>query len=389
MVVITAYDIARMGDSLSDIDEPRRTSYGNIRHNLIDIIVIAFTSVLCGFDDFEEMEELGNQKLDFFKSFLELPNGIPDESTFRKVIERLDPVQLRKGLDEWLVKVKERQEERKDARLVNIDGKTIRGSHKGKRAGIDVVSAWIGEEDMVLGELVTEEKSNEIKAVPALLDLLDIKGDIITADAMSCQTEIVAKVKEKGADYIIAVKENQPTLYHDIKDYFDGLESGEISDIPADIWEGEEEHQHGRRERREVRVVTDIDWLDTRTAWSGLKSFIQYRTFRKEDGEEGEMKQTDQYYISSANFDADVFLRYIRGHWSIENRLHWCLDIWFREDDSRVRTAHGALNLNIMRKLALKRLRALRVPEKRFSGKRRMLRAVLNDDFLRKGLFGE
>jgi predicted transposase YbfD/YdcC len=295
-------------------------------------------------------------------------------------------VELHKGMDGWLVAVKERQKEAgAGPRLVNIDGKTIKGSKEKGNNGVDIVSAWVGENDIALGEMPTEEKSNEIKAVPQLLDLLDIKGDVITADAMSCQTDIVAKVCEKEAYYIIAVKENQPTLYKDIKDYFDGLESGDIPGLPDDLWQGDFEHGHGRTEKREIRVVNDISWLYKREAWQGLQSIIQYRTFRQVDGKD--MVRNDQYYISNADFDANIFLDYIRGHWSIENRLHWCLDIWFREDNSRVRTEHGALNLNIMRKLALKRLRALNLSEKRISGRRRMLRAALNNEFLYRGLF--
>jgi predicted transposase YbfD/YdcC len=304
------------------------------------------------------------------------------------VLERLDPVQLHKGLDGWLIGVKEGQKACGEGpRLVNIDGKTIKGSKKNGSKGVDIVSAWVGENDVVIGELPTAEKSNEIKAVPSLLDLLDIKGDVITADAMSCQTEIVGKIQEKGADYIIAVKENQKTLYEDIKDYFEGVERGAIPDIVDDIWQGESRHEHGRTERREVRVVNGLDWLSARKSWSGLKSIIQYRTFRQEDGKA--MVQTDQYYISSAEFNADIFGTYIRGHWSIENRLHWCLDIWFREDDRRVRTGNGALILNIMRKLALKRLRSVHLQEKRVGGRRRMLRAACDNRFLYRGLFGE
>ncbi|MDR1929113.1 MAG: ISAs1 family transposase, partial [Treponema sp.] len=204
---ISIHELARVIDYLEEINDPRRTKYGNIRHKLIDIIVIAFTAALCGYEDYEEMEEFGRLKLDFFKTFLELPQGIPDESAFRRVLQCLDPRQLQEGLENWLTDVKVRTGREGEAgRLVNIDGKTIRGS------GFHVVSAWIGEHGLTLGQLVTEEKSNEIKAVPKLLESLAVKGDVISADAMSCQREIVKKIREKEADYILAVKENQKTL---------------------------------------------------------------------------------------------------------------------------------------------------------------------------------
>jgi hypothetical protein len=183
------------------------------------------------------------------------------------------------------------------------------------------------------------------------------------------------------------MKGNQPTLYQNIRDFFEGMERGEIRGIPEDVWQSGLEKGHGRLERREVRVVTDIDWLENKKMWKDLNSIIQYRTFRTILG--GETVRTDQYYISSAGFFADEFGKYIRGHWSIENNLHWCLDVIFREDGSRARTGNGALNLNIMRKLALKRLRALKVYKKRYSAKLRMLRAVLDNDFLSRALFGE
>jgi predicted transposase YbfD/YdcC len=250
-----------------------------------------------------------------------------------------------------------------------------------------VVSAWVGENNLTLGELATDEKSNEITAVPELLDMLDIKGDVVTADALSCQTAIAKKIREKGADYLLAVKDNQPTLHENIKDFFEGMENEEIRDLPEDVWQSELEKGHGRIEKREVRTVTAIDWLGNKEMWKDLKTIVQYRTYRTETA--GKTVKTDQYYISSAVFFADEFGKYIRGHWSIENNLHWCLDVIFREDDSRARTGNAALNLNIMRKMALKRLRALNVEKKRYSAKLRMLRAVLDNAFLFRALFGE
>jgi hypothetical protein len=279
--------MARIVDYLEEINDPRRTKYGNIRHKLIDLIVIAFTAALCGYEDYEAMEGFGRLKRDFLKTFLELPNGIPDESAFRRVLQCLNPGELQEGLDGWLVDVNlRRKEEGAGARLVNRDGKTIRGS------GFHVVSAWVGEHGLTLGQLKTEEKSNEIKAVPKLLEIVDVQGDVVTADAMNCRQEIAQKIREQGADYILAVKENQSTLHRDIKEYFEGMEKGEIGEMPGDIWQGGEEQGHGRVERREIRTVTGLEWLEGREAWEGLTTIVQYRTFRKVNGKE--TVQTDQ-----------------------------------------------------------------------------------------------
>jgi predicted transposase YbfD/YdcC len=186
---------------------------------------------------------------------------------------------------------------------------------------------------------------------------------------------------------VLAVKENQKGLYDDIRDYFEGMESGEIGELPDDVWQGEEEKGHGRVERREIRTVTELEWLENREAWKDLTTVVQYRTFRKQKGKE--MVQTDRYYISIGGFSADEFLKYIRRDWSIENQLHWMLDIVFREDECRVRTGNGALNLNILRKMALHRLKKMRVEKKRVSAKRRMMYATLDSDFLYGALFAE
>jgi predicted transposase YbfD/YdcC len=382
-------DAILLEEHFSEVEEPRRTSHGHNRHKLIDMLVIGYSAILRGYGEgYEDMEEFGLAKEDFFKGFLELPNGIPDESTFRRVIQRLNPAQAHKSLENWLVEKKEREKEGEGSRrAINIDGKVIRGSRSEQTRGIDVVSAWDGEEDLVLGEAACSEKSNEITAIPELLDTLEIEGDVVTIDAMGLQEKIAKKIREKEAHYLIAVKDNQPILHEEIGDFFEGLESGDIRDLPEDVWQSDWEKKHGRLEKREVRVVTDIDWLTNKEKWKDLKTIIQYRTYRQEKGKE--MVKNDQYYISSADYFADEFGKYIRGHWSIENRPRWCLDVIFGEDKCRARTENAALVLNVLRKMALKHLRSLKIEKKRLSTKHRMLRAALNDDFLYKALFGE
>ncbi len=226
-----------------------------------------------------------------------------------------------------------------------------------------MVSAWAGEEKIILGQVAVDEKSNEITAIPKLLELIDVKGSTVTIDAMGCQTDIAEKIRKEKGHYVLAVKENHKTLYHDIKDYFEGLEQGDIRELPDDVWKTEEERKHGRIEQREVSSVTDIGWLEGKKNWKDLKTIIQYRSWRNG-------KQTDRYYISSADMSAQEFYQKIRGHWSIENRLHWVLDVVFGEDAAKVSKEHAPENLNVLRKIALSLLRAAPDPQDR--GKKKM-----------------
>ncbi|GHV74603.1 ISAs1 family transposase [Spirochaetia bacterium] len=335
-----------------------------------------------------KVEVFGRSREAELRSFLELPHGIPDESTFFRVFTRVNPKELSSCLYEWLIEARE-----STGKHINIDGKTIRGSGNGEKPAVHVVSAWVGDEEIVLGQLAVDEKSNEITAIPKLLDLLDIKGATITIDAMGCQTAIAEKIAGKGATYVLAVKDNQPNLNESITDYFEGLEQGAIRDIPEDIWIAEEETGHGRTEKREVRTVTDLDWLPEKEKWKGLQTIIQYRSFRTIHGE---MTQTDRYYISNTDMSAEEFYRCIREHWSIENKLHWSLDVIFGEDAAHVTKDHGPENLNIMRKMAqteglMSLLRAAPSPrpeiKRKFSGPKKRFAAAMNPDYMLTVLF--
>jgi predicted transposase YbfD/YdcC len=187
-----------------------------------------------------------------------------------------------------------------------------------------VASAWAGEEEIVLGQLAVDEKSNEIRAMPKLLGLFEAQGSTITIDAMGCQREIAEKIRKKQGNYALAVQENQPTLYQEVKEYFAGLESGELGELPEDLWITEEERGQGRREKREARTATDLGWFEGKKDWKDLHAIIQYRSFRTMQGASA---QADRYYISNADMSAEWFYGIIRGHWSIENRLHWSLDV--------------------------------------------------------------
>jgi predicted transposase YbfD/YdcC len=378
---INETDIIRLKASLEGISDPRR-EWGNLRHKLEDMLVIALSAIILGGTDYESMEDWGNEREAWFRTFLELPNGIPDKDTFRRLFERLRPEQLLEALHHWLGQPAE-----SGNREINIDGKTIRGSGKaGEHGAMHVVSAWVGEHNLVPGQVVTDEKSNEITAIPQLLDLIEIRGDVVTIDAMGCQTGIAEKIRKNGGDYILAVKENQLNLYQDIRDYFRWLEEDKVQREPVAEWHSELEVDHGRIERRAIRAVTNLTWLEGKANWKGLSAIIQYRCIR---GDGKETVSTDRYYISSLKADAETFGDLIRKHWSIENHLHWSLDVLFREDACRARKDKAPLNLNILRKVALARLKAVAAPDKRFSTRRRMVKAAANPDFLFSILFGK
>lgn len=371
-------DIEKMKESLQRVSDPRR-GWGNLRHKLIDILVIGLCTILCGGEDFEDMEEFGQERLEWLKKFLELPNGIPDSDTFRRIFERLDSSELQQCLQEWLYKA-----ESAGGRLINIDGKTICGSAKSGQSALHVVSAWAHENEMVLGEIATDAKSNEITAIPKLLDVLDVEGDIITIDAMGCQTDIAKKIRKKRADYVLAVKENQPTLYGDLREYFEWQERETPRDEQIDYWSSGPEKGHGRIERREIRVA-NANWLEDKEAWQDIQTIVQYRCIRTENNQ---TSQYDRYYISSFATSAEQFLYLIRNHWSIENKLHWMLDVIFREDASRASKDNSPLNMNILRKVAMSCLKKTHT-SKKTSIRRKMLKAALNTDFLHLVLFGE
>ena len=373
-------DIKRLKEWLENVPDPRR-DYGNCRHKLIDIIVIALCSVLCGGEGFEDMEEFGENREDWLRNFLEIPNGIPSADTFRRVFARLDSKALLQCLYEWL---EEARLYKSGGRLVNIDGKTIRGSSipEEERPAYHVVSAWVHENEMVLGQLAVEEKSNEITAIPLLLDRLDIQGDIVTIDAMGCQKEIASKIRAKGADYVLSVKDNHPTLHEDIQDYFEWAKR-EPDKIKAEHWTGSVEKGHGRIERREITAITDVEWLRKAGKWKDLSTIIRYRCTRILKDEK---TTCDRFYISSFETTPEQFAYLLRNHWSIENRLHWMLDVLFREDASTIGKGNAPLNLNVLRKTALSCLKNTPSPKK-VSIRRKMLRASLNLPFLELVLF--
>lgn len=355
---------------LAKVEDPRRTDRGNIRHKLEDIIIIGLCTLICDGEDYADMEEFGKQREEWLRQFLELPNGIPDSDTFRRVFERLKPEALSECLYDWL------SCNRKEGSIIAIDGKTIRGSGNKSHKAYHVVSAFVAENELTLGEVTTEEKSNEITAVPELLSSLNIEGSIITADAMSCQKEIVAKVCDGEADYVITLKGNQPALLENVSLYFDHFSA----ELPCLVTR---EKDHGRIEKREYRLLTDLSWLPEAVEWKGLHSVGMAKTTIIRN----EKTSTEiRYFISSLD-NLDRFAYAVRKHWSIENQLHWCLDVIFREDASQVKKDNAPLNLNILRKVALALCKNTDMG-KRVSIKRKRFRASLNPEAFLSILLG-
>lgn len=334
----------------SSVDDPRidRTK----RHKLIDILVIAICATICGAETWEDFELFGYAKKDWFKMFLELPGGIPSHDTFRRVFARLDPSQFQQAFLDWVRSVTRLT----NGEVVAIDGKQLRRSADaaaGKNA-INMVSAWAEDNRMVLGQVRVDEKSNEITAIPGLLRMLEIAGCIVTIDAMGCQTEIAAEIIQKQADYVLAVKGNQNHLFEDVVGYFDWAREDKFKQTSYTMDETIS-GDHGRIEVRRCYATEDISWLRRKAEWKDIRSIAMVESERRVGEQEASRER--RYYISSLSADAKQLNRVIRSHWSIENSLHWVLDIAFREDDSRIRKDHGPENMTTLRHIALNLLK--------------------------------
>ena len=365
-------------ESFAHLDDPRRY---NKRHLLVDIINIAICAVICGADDWEAVEEFGKDKQDWFERFLELPHGIPSHDTFRRVFAVLDAEQFRTRFVEWMKAVHEKTERQ----IVPIDGKTLRRSHDkalGKKA-IHMVSAWAVENQLVLGQVKVDDKSNEITAIPQLLDLLEIAGCIVTIDAMGCQKEISKKIIGKDADYALALKENQGGLYEDVQELFSYAEETGFADCD---YHKTVEKGHGRIEIRECWTISSAEYmpyLRNLSDWANLRTIVMVKRERRL-GIKVEIEV--KYYISSLLSSAQHILSVIRGHWGIENQLHWVLDIAFREDECRLRKGNGAQNFAVLRHIALNLLKQESTCKRGLKTKR--LKAGWNLDYLSKVLAG-
>jgi len=329
---------------LEQIDDPRRDL--TRLHNLNDILLIGIIAVICSADTWDEIEQYALEKEDFLRSFLELPNGIPSHDTFNRVFSAIDSNQFEACFIEWVKTFTNLI----NKEVVAIDGKTIRGAKShGKKSSIHMVSAWASANNVVLGQVKVSEKSNEITAIPKLLEVLLLKGCIITIDAMGCQTEIASKIIAKDADYILAVKENQKHLYEDIELEFK-LIHPEQENSSLDFG-------HGRIETRKCSIITNLNEIEGAKNWKGLKTIIKIESSREFKNSNKANEEATRYYISSLEASAEDFQKSIRSHWSIENKLHWTLDVAFSEDASRKRQGNATQNFSILKKIALNLLK--------------------------------
>jgi predicted transposase YbfD/YdcC len=364
-------------DRLNEIPDPRRDQ--TKRHLLGDILTIAVCATIAGAEGWDDSADFGVAKQNWFATFLALPNGIPSHDTFRRVFLLLKPALLAEVFRAWVQSAVELSA----GQLINIDGKRLRGSKK-KADGsgaLHFVSAWAGAQGVVLGQVKTEEKSNEITAIPELLKLLEVSGCIVTIDAMGCQREIVKQIQEQGGDYVISLKGNQETLHQEVKDYMDWGERSGFEDIEHDYCETLEKG-HGRIEERRCWVAGDLEWLTKYKEWKGLRSVIMVEAEREVLG--GAKSVERRYFISSLGIDAQQALGAVRGHWGIENQLHWSLDVSFGEDRSRIRSENGAENLAVLRHMGLNLLKQEKSSRRGLAGRRK--NAGWNETYLAKVL---
>ena len=320
-------------------------------HRLLDLVFIAVCAVVSGANGFVGMEKFGKAKQAWLAKYLELPGGIPSHDTFGRVLSALKPEGFLDCFLSWV----ESLQVRTAGKVIGIDGKTARASldrAKGK-SPLHVVSAWAADNRLVLGQVVTDEKSNEITAIPALLRLLELHGAIVTIDAMGCQKEIVAQVREQGGDYVLAVKGNQEHLEEDVVNHFAQLDEGQLPRHSLSAFETDEKG-HGRHDYRRYEVVPVPQGLRHLREWKDLQSIARVTRVYQERGAE---KSEVRYFISSLPAHAEPLAKAIRGHWGIENGLHWVLDMYFDEDRSRARVDHAAENLAMLRRWALSLLR--------------------------------
>jgi predicted transposase YbfD/YdcC len=317
------------------------------RHLLQDILVIALCAMIANANTWVDIERYGRTKLDFLRRFLELPNGIPSHDTFSRVFAKLDPAALLVCLQAWLNQLREQL----GGTQVAIDGKTLRGSHDGmtRPNALHLVSAWATEARLFLGQLAVDQKSNEITAIPQLLALLDLEGDTVTIDAMGCQKEIAKTIVDKKANYVLQVKDNQPTLYAALREAFIGFAEADYTE-PSLRRLRTVDRDHGREETREYFIVPVPAGLPGADDWAGLTSIGMVLRLRKEGDK---ISEEVAFYISSLAAQVKAFARAARGHWGIETTLHWSLDVTFAEDHSRVRKERGPENLGMLRRLVV------------------------------------
>lgn len=375
---MTAERESSLAHHFAELTDPRidRTRL----HDLLDIVAIAICAVVAGADSWDDIEDFGKAKHDWLKTFLDLPNGIPSHDTFRRVFERLDPGEFQKGFLGWI----EALHEATERQVVAIDGKTLRRSFdraKGQSA-LHLVHAWATANHLLLGQVAVDEKSNEITAIPKLLEMLEITGAIVTIDAMGCQKQIARTIRGRKADYLLALKGNHEHLFEQVVAFFDGACAHGRKEQGI-RYHREWSEGHGRDECRRCWATSDLSWLEGREEWADLRSVVLIESERF-IGES--LAVQERYYLSSLPADAEVLNHAARSHWGVENSLHWVLDVTFHEDASRIKKENAPENFGLLRRLALCLLKKETSSKRSIRGKR--LRASWDDGYLLQVMCG-
>jgi predicted transposase YbfD/YdcC len=317
---------------------------GKIDYPLVEMLSISVCAILCGAEGYADIARFGNMKIDILKRFLKLENGIPSQDTFERLFRYIKPKQFARC---FLNLVKDISKIKKG--IIPIDGKALKGANDAGENPIYVVSAWARESGIVIANKKVDKKSNEITAIPEILEMIDIKGCIITIDAMGCQKKIVKQIAEKKADYVISLKGNQGATKEEVEDFYKGcLELG-FGDIKYDYCETLEK-SHGRIERRKYYITEYLDYIHLRDKWANLKSIGMVHSIVERNGKKAEDKR---YHIASIPADAKQYAECVRGHWSIENNCNWVMDVVFKEDKSRIRKDYSAENMAVVRRIAM------------------------------------
>ena len=356
------------------LKDPRRTNKGNYFYPLNEILFLTISAVISGAENWTMIQGFGESKLEWLRKFFPYKNGIPSHDVLGKLFARLDNKEFTICFTNWINTLSDLT----DGEVIAIDGKTIRKSNKTKapKSALHVVSAYAAGNRLCLGQEVVSEKSNEITAIPKLLQLLELKGCIVTIDAMGCQKRIAKEIKKKEADYLLMVKGNQQELKEQVEKLF---EITEVSDSDTNIDSG-----HGRVETRKCDVITDLRFFDDRNEWDSLKSIVRI-TSERYNKTSGEASTEVRYYISSLQGTAMKINGNVRNHWSIENNLHWSLDVLFKEDNSLKKNGNSAINYNIILKLALAMIE--KEKSRKISKPVKRLTAALDDKYRERILF--
>jgi predicted transposase YbfD/YdcC len=377
---MAAQEQSNLVEAMQAVPDPRRQCQ-NLRHRLVDVLVLGFCGVLCGCDDFVEVEAFGRSKEDFFRRFLELPHGIPSHDTFRRVFQAVCPAALQRCLIQWLKGVGPAAA----GEVIAIDGKTLRRTFDRAQGlgALHLVSAWATASGLTLGQVAVDAKSNEITAIPRLIELLDLKGCVVTIDAAGCQKDIAGQIVAQDADYVLALKENQPTLHEQVSDYF--LKQLEEENPDGKLRRHRQvEKGHGRTETREAFVAPATEEMVAPGTWAALATVVMVIRHCV-DHATGKASDEVRYFISSLPAKVKRLAGAVRAHWGIENGLHWVLDIAFNEDRMRQRDRNGIENLALLNRLAVSLLRQDKTVKAGVKCKRKT--AGWNDTYLLKLLF--